>query len=42
MSDTSMTMKLNHLSFPTTDLPATAAFFEKYLGFSVSMKFGPK
>jgi catechol 2,3-dioxygenase-like lactoylglutathione lyase family enzyme len=38
MSDTTQTMKLNHLSFPTTDLPATAAFFEKYLGFTTSMK----
>ena len=24
--------KLNHLSFPTTDVAATAAFFEQYLG----------
>jgi len=24
--------KLNHLSFPTTDVAETAAFFEKYLG----------
>lgn len=24
--------KLNHLSFPTTNVAATAAFFEKYLG----------
>ena len=27
--------KLNHLSFPTTDVVETAAFFEKYLGCEV-------
>jgi len=27
--------KLNHLSFPTTDVAETAAFFEKYLGCEV-------
>jgi catechol 2,3-dioxygenase-like lactoylglutathione lyase family enzyme len=31
-----MTMKLNHLSFPSTDLAATAAFFEKHLGCTIS------
>lgn len=29
--------KLNHMSFPSDDMGATVAFFEKYLGFSVSM-----
>jgi catechol 2,3-dioxygenase-like lactoylglutathione lyase family enzyme len=29
-------MKLNHLSFPSADTRATAAFFEQYLGFTVS------
>ncbi len=38
MSSTTTAMKLNHLSFPTTDLPATAEFFEKYLEFTVSTK----
>lgn len=38
MNSTTMTMKLNHLSFPTTDVAATAGFFEKYLGFTVSSK----
>jgi catechol 2,3-dioxygenase-like lactoylglutathione lyase family enzyme len=27
---------LNHISFPSTDAPTTAAFFERHLGFSVS------
>jgi catechol 2,3-dioxygenase-like lactoylglutathione lyase family enzyme len=40
MNGTSMTMKLNHLSFPTYDLTATADFFEKYLGFEISTKLG--
>ncbi|WP_260854682.1 VOC family protein [Paraburkholderia sp. BCC1884] len=30
------TMKLNHLSFPSSDTPATAAFFERYLGFTIA------
>ena len=29
------TAKLNHLSFPTTNVAETAAFFEKYLGCEV-------
>ncbi len=29
-------MKLNHLSFPSADTAATAAFFERYLGFTVA------
>jgi len=38
MTDMTSTMKLNHLSFPSTDLAATAAFFEKHLGFTIDMK----
>jgi catechol 2,3-dioxygenase-like lactoylglutathione lyase family enzyme len=29
-------MKLNHLSFPSGDPAATAAFFETYLGFTIA------
>ncbi|HYS68306.1 MAG TPA: VOC family protein [Paraburkholderia sp.] len=29
-------MKLNHLSFPSADTPATARFFEQYLGFTIA------
>jgi catechol 2,3-dioxygenase-like lactoylglutathione lyase family enzyme len=36
MNDVIHTMKLNHLSFPSSDTAATAAFFERYLGFTVS------
>lgn len=36
MTDISQTMKLNHLSFPSTDTAATAGFFERHLGFTVS------
>ena len=32
MTDMTMTMKLNHLSFPSTDVAATAAFFVQHLG----------
>jgi len=32
MTDLTTTMKLNHLSFPSTDVEATAAFFENHLG----------
>lgn len=32
MSEITATMKLNHLSFPSNDVAATAAFFEKHLG----------
>src|SRR5271170_7211379 len=35
-TDVTMTMKLNHLSFPSADVPATAEFFAKYLGFSIA------
>lgn len=29
-------MKLNHLSFPSANTEATAAFFERYLGFTIA------
>jgi catechol 2,3-dioxygenase-like lactoylglutathione lyase family enzyme len=32
MTDLTATMKLNHLSFPSTDVAATAGFFERHLG----------
>jgi catechol 2,3-dioxygenase-like lactoylglutathione lyase family enzyme len=32
-------MKFNHISFPSRDVDATAAFFERYLGCSAS-RFG--
>ncbi|MFH5253770.1 VOC family protein [Burkholderia semiarida] len=35
MTDTTQTMKLNHLSFPSADTLATARFFERYLGFTI-------
>lgn len=38
MTDTIKTMKLNHLSFPSLDHAATAAFFEKHLGFEISAR----
>jgi catechol 2,3-dioxygenase-like lactoylglutathione lyase family enzyme len=38
MTDMTNTMKLNHLSFPSTDVAATAAFFEKHLGFAIDIK----
>ncbi|WP_082491215.1 VOC family protein [Duganella sp. Leaf126] len=34
------TMKFNHISFPSSDVDATAAFFVNYLGCTVSA-FGP-
>lgn len=36
MNEATQTMKLNHLSFPSSDTAATAAFFERYLGFTIS------
>lgn len=36
MTDTTVSMKLNHLSFPSADTPATAKFFEQYLGFTIA------
>jgi catechol 2,3-dioxygenase-like lactoylglutathione lyase family enzyme len=36
MTEFIKTMKLNHLSFPSADTAATAAFFERHLGFTIS------
>jgi catechol 2,3-dioxygenase-like lactoylglutathione lyase family enzyme len=36
MNDVTKSMKLNHLSFPSADTPATARFFERYLGFTIA------
>jgi catechol 2,3-dioxygenase-like lactoylglutathione lyase family enzyme len=36
MNDVIQSMKLNHLSFPSSDTAATAAFFERYLGFTIA------
>jgi catechol 2,3-dioxygenase-like lactoylglutathione lyase family enzyme len=36
MTEFIKTMKLNHLSFPSADTAATAAFFERYLGFTIA------
>lgn len=36
MSTVNQTMKFNHISFPSTDVDATAAFFAAYLGCTVS------
>ncbi|WP_028227446.1 VOC family protein [Paraburkholderia ferrariae] len=36
MTEWIKSMKLNHLSFPSADTAATAAFFERYLGFTIS------
>ena len=33
-------MKLNHLSFPSSDVSATAEFFVEYLGFVLSAEVG--
>jgi len=38
MSDQSPQMKLNHLSFPSSDITATAEFFVRYLGCEISTK----
>ncbi len=38
MPEHKIAMKLNHMSFPTTDMEATSTFFEKYLGFSIAGK----
>jgi len=40
MSDTTKTMKLNHLSFPSAEAKATADFFVKYLGFTIAGEWG--
>ena len=36
MTDVIKSMKLNHLSFPSSDTETTARFFEQYLGFTIS------
>lgn len=36
MNDVIQAMKLNHLSFPSSDTAATAAFFERNLGFTIA------
>lgn len=36
MSTVTQTMKFNHISFPCTDVDAAAAFFQQYLGCTVS------
>lgn len=35
-----LAMKLNHLSFPSHDPARTAAFFERYLGFTLVLNAG--
>ncbi len=37
MTTTFAPMKLNHLSFPSSDPKQTAAFFAKYLGFRIAL-----
>lgn len=36
MSTLNHTMKFNHISFPSTEVDATAAFFEQYLGCTIA------
>ncbi|RAR58429.1 catechol 2,3-dioxygenase-like lactoylglutathione lyase family enzyme [Paraburkholderia unamae] len=36
MNDVIHAMKLNHLSFPSSDTAATATFFERHLGFTIA------
>ena len=36
MTSIDQTMKFNHISFPSTDVEATAGFFARYLGCTVS------
>ncbi|WP_061541196.1 VOC family protein [Collimonas fungivorans] len=36
MSTVNQTMKFNHISFPSSDVDATAAFFKQYLGCTIS------
>jgi catechol 2,3-dioxygenase-like lactoylglutathione lyase family enzyme len=36
MTEIATTMKLNHLSFPSSDVRATATFFEEHLGCTVA------
>jgi catechol 2,3-dioxygenase-like lactoylglutathione lyase family enzyme len=36
MSSINQTMKFNHISFPSTDVEATAGFFQRHLGCTVT------
>lgn len=36
MNHVIQTMKLNHLSFPSSNTAATAAFFERYPGLTIA------
>jgi hypothetical protein len=38
MTDITTTMKLNHVSFPSSDVSATATFFEAHLGCIVAAR----
>jgi catechol 2,3-dioxygenase-like lactoylglutathione lyase family enzyme len=38
MSNITTTMKLNHVSFPSSDVSATATFFEAHLGCTVAAR----
>lgn len=38
MTDSTTTMKLNHMSFPSSDVSATASFFEGHLGCTVAAR----
>nr|WP_309568809.1 VOC family protein [Paraburkholderia sp. BL6669N2] len=40
MTDIMTAMKLNHVSFPSSDVSATAAFFEDHLGWTVAAREG--
>jgi catechol 2,3-dioxygenase-like lactoylglutathione lyase family enzyme len=40
MTDITTTMKLNHVSFPSSDVSATATFFEQHLGCTVAARGG--
>ncbi|MFT4068496.1 VOC family protein [Paraburkholderia sp.] len=38
MTDITRTMKFNHVSFPSSDVSATATFFETHLGCTISAR----
>ena len=38
MNDITTTMKLNHMSFPSTDVSTTATFFEEHLGCTIAAR----
>ncbi|WP_309546271.1 VOC family protein [Paraburkholderia sp. BL27I4N3] len=38
MTDITTAMKLNHVSFPSSDVSATAAFFKDHLGWTVAAR----